>query len=386
MRTLRLLIFIVPITLAGCLSVNITKELRLNPDGSGILAIDVSADLEAWSELLSKVEPAFQRADRKQLMKLTEAYLDGQVPGDLHKLPSYVRWRAYTTHDSYRHWIVELDFKNHDDADRRLRMVLQAALRKSQAVPPDEQEMWQEVLEPDPFFTRWQLQHKDNLVSLTIPEDALTLGEMYRVVLPGQLVFATVGQVQRTPQGDVIIWEGDVFAPDVRAVWDVSLKACTVQWRGKPYYVDVVTVGQKASVWLRVKPNASSAEDIKILKLEARNMPFDDAMKLVCRAKEVYDSGRTIIGCAATVGSGACIAGAVPSGGATVAVCSASLTYTFDRGLQDCVVGVSDFIAARLIKSSEWPIVAEKAAVDTGQFGDAISRMIDTICADIDRK
>jgi hypothetical protein len=255
MRTFMLIAFMMPIVLAGCLPV-ITKEIRLQPDGSGALATDTSTNLQEWAEVMRSMGEEYQNKDTKELMKLTADYLDQQalefersILGDLKKLPSYVR-RLHYTAGNIRHWGIEMDFKNRDDAERKLRAILKSALPPSQATDADEQELEQmlrELLtEPDPFFTSWKLQRKENEISFTVTLSALTSGQLYRVVLPGQLVSATEGQVQRTPQGDAIIWEGDLIEREVSAVWHIAQAAGSEQpqlkapWSGKaeiPPYV-----------------------------------------------------------------------------------------------------------------------------------------------------
>jgi hypothetical protein len=144
--------------------------------------------------------------------------------------------------------------------------------------------------------------------------------------------------------------------------------------------------GRNASVWLRVNPHECGKDDVKVMELKAQNLHVAEAAKLACRAKEIYDGGKTIVGCAATIGTGVCAVSAVPSAGATAAVCTSTLLYTVDKGVADCLMGVSDAIASSLGYEKEWAIVAAKAAIDTGQFAIAIDKMIDGVCADIKKQ
>jgi hypothetical protein len=153
----------------------------------------------------------------------------------------------------------------------------------------------------------------------------------------------------------------------------------------RTYYVDVVSQGCRATVWLRVKPNMCSFGDIGPMELQARNTTLSDASRLICRAKATYNAGKTIVGCTASIASGACAAGALPSGGTTVAFCSTVFVYTANKGLADCIDGISNLIAGYLGIQREWAAVATMAKINSGQWISAIDKAIDTACADLRR-
>ena len=160
----------------------------------------------------------------------------------------------------------------------------------------------------------------------------------------------------------------------------------TAKFQGKTYYVDVLKCGATATVWFRVKANACSLGDFQAMNLKANNMTMTDAAKLICRAKSVYDGGKTLVGCGATIATGLCAAGAAPTGGATVAICSGAIMYTADKGLADCIDGVSGYIASFLGQDKVWAAAGFSAKLAGGQWTGAIDKAIDAACADLKKK
>ncbi len=155
---------------------------------------------------------------------------------------------------------------------------------------------------------------------------------------------------------------------------------------GKTYYVDLVkNNATSATVWFRAYPNACSRYDIRGMELVGQKLTLRDAGQLICRAKAVYDGGKTVAGCAATVGTGICGVATVPSGGTAAAVCGAVVTYTVSKGFADCLYGISDLIAAKLGYDRDWSLVRFQASVGAGQWATAIDKAIDAACADVKR-
>lgn len=162
--------------------------------------------------------------------------------------------------------------------------------------------------------------------------------------------------------------------------------AGTTVFKGKTYYVDVAPSGNKAEVWLRQRRDACLKGDIKMVDLRFMKTTLKQAGEIACRYKEVYDNGKTILGCAASVATGVCAVASVPSGGAAAALCSASIVYTFDRGVADCIDGISKLIASKLVGEKEWAVVATQVNVQNGRWSSAIDSAIDLACADLRSK
>lgn len=158
--------------------------------------------------------------------------------------------------------------------------------------------------------------------------------------------------------------------------------AGTIFYKNKTYYVTVDVRGNKATVWLCTNQYMSTPSDIKIMEVNAENAinMGNTASRLICGAKYVYNQGKKVVGCGATVASGVCIAGAVPSGGATVAVCHTVFVYTADKGLADCVRGTIGGIAKLLGKSQEWNVIRLAAGLSIADWTEAASSSLDMAC------
>jgi hypothetical protein len=150
--------------------------------------------------------------------------------------------------------------------------------------------------------------------------------------------------------------------------------------RGRVYYLDVAVAGRKATVWLRVRANASSVADVRAAELSVGSGKFPDPAVALCTAKRYYDGGKTLIGCVASAGALACTAGAVPTGGTVLALCSATVLYAANQGFAACLDGVSGEIARRLGREADWNTVRLLAKVSDAQFIGAIDKAIDLMC------
>lgn len=154
----------------------------------------------------------------------------------------------------------------------------------------------------------------------------------------------------------------------------------STQWSGKNYYVDVQNRNGTATVWLRLRKNASSTGDINALTLNYQSTTINAARKL-CSAKKFVDKSKMVVGCASSVGTGVC---ALTGGGAGVGmvVCGISAQYAAQRGFRDCINGMSDEIASYLRMQNEWRAFAAGNSISMGNWADAIDRGIDAACDD----
>ena len=156
----------------------------------------------------------------------------------------------------------------------------------------------------------------------------------------------------------------------------------TTVYNGRTYFIDIQTGGQHSVVWFRVKPEMCSRGDFRVMNLRAKVARRDDALATICRAKEYCDGGKTVIGCGSVVGSGICLAGAVPSAGASLVVCSVVLAYAANKGLTDCVFGISGVIAGALGKEDEYTDMMLGSSVAMLDFGWIVESAIDRACLD----
>jgi len=121
------------------------------------------------------------------------------------------------------------------------------------------------------------------------------------------------------------------------------------------------------------------------MDLSAFKTNLKSAEVMICRAKSVYDNGKTIAGCMATVATGVCAVAAARTGGADAAVCSAVASYTLTKGFADCISGMGDVIAAKLGYDREWSAVGLGASVSSGQWLGAIDKAIGLACTEVRR-
>jgi hypothetical protein len=124
--------------------------------------------------------------------------------------------------------------------------------------------------------------------------------------------------------------------------------------------------------------------DFKTVDVGVQLARRDEAEEWICRSKRYFDEGRMTVGCLASVGTAACIAGAIPTAGASVAVCTAVIGYTATTGLADCVSGIGDMIAEALGKEREYNDAELLAAAGTTDLTGLISSGIDVACQDVD--
>ncbi len=161
----------------------------------------------------------------------------------------------------------------------------------------------------------------------------------------------------------------------------------TTTYKGKTFYVDVQPNGSTADIWFRVSKSACSTGDKHIAQISRstkavkKGVTLKDVASTACTVKEVYDTGKTVAGCAASLTTAACLAASAPVGETTAVLCLASLDYTIDKGAADCFFGVSNKVAEWLAGSANWNSFASGYKVGTKQWGDAIDHAIDLACS-----
>lgn len=145
------------------------------------------------------------------------------------------------------------------------------------------------------------------------------------------------------------------------------------------YIITLEKYNGESEIWARTQLGMSNYKDVHIITLEQKLMEKDDAMQLVCRGKEIYDSGKTIAGCAATIGTGVCIA---TGGGAGIGVpvCTATVYYTATTGFVDCISGLTSIIS-RHFGYDDFGYAAEQA-FGSVSAGSIVSVAIDAACED----
>ena len=162
-------------------------------------------------------------------------------------------------------------------------------------------------------------------------------------------------------------------AQTVRQVW----------YNGRTYYVNVLTCGQSATVWFRVRANACSSGDIKVATMQATTKSRSSVLQTICRYKGYYDTGKGVVGCVSTVGAGVCIYATAQSGTALGAVCYTTIVYGLNKGLADCLDLASTGIAEYLGYGQAWAGVRTTVYISGGQWSQAIDKAIDMACYDV---
>lgn len=155
----------------------------------------------------------------------------------------------------------------------------------------------------------------------------------------------------------------------------------TVNFGGHIYFIDVQVTGNTAAVWLRYSQNMCSIYDKKVMNLGVSNPTLSNATNTICRAKSIYDSGKTVAGCLSVVASGACAGATVSSGGAAAALCTATWTYAVNTGMGDCVSGVTSQIGNSL-GLNEWVTTAINANLTGAKWSSIISTAMSKACQD----
>jgi hypothetical protein len=157
----------------------------------------------------------------------------------------------------------------------------------------------------------------------------------------------------------------------------------TVKLDERRYYIDLLAINNTAQIWLRTSINTCSNEDILLMELEAMNTTIIQAEQIICRAKKYYNNFKTIIGCTSVLASGVCAIATPSSGGALFTLCSTIFTYTANKGLADCIDGLSSIIARELGKEKEWSLIQIQASISSQQWLKIIDDAIDQACADL---
>ena len=162
---------------------------------------------------------------------------------------------------------------------------------------------------------------------------------------------------------------------------------------GRIYYIYLHEYnGTRAELWFRVKKDACSYGDIKVLEIVPRARRLDpkkslvDIAKTLCEVKKIYDNGKTVVGCVSTTITGVCLVASVPSGGTAAFVCNVSITYTVSKGFVDCVTGIIDWIGSTLTNDRDWAVFRFTTSISTSQMKDAVSYAIDAACAELKQK
>lgn len=156
-----------------------------------------------------------------------------------------------------------------------------------------------------------------------------------------------------------------------------------VQLGYRTYFAEVVVAGSTASVWLRVSENQHSTKDKRLATLTVKSITITPkkVQQLICSGKKVYDDGKMLVGCGSLVVSGACLVGAVPTGGLSLLACSVTIGYTAMTGAKDCIMGAVDKIADVIGGSQEWSAYASHSALSAGDLSDGIEYAMDAWCA-----
>ena len=135
-----------------------------------------------------------------------------------------------------------------------------------------------------------------------------------------------------------------------------------------------------SEIWLRKNPNACSIGDKKLGTINVGFQNSDQVKHLICRSKRIFDDGKTILGCTATLGTGVCV---VTGGGAGVgtAACAIVTLYTVNTGFVDCISGLSGEIG----KLTGQQGVSETLQITMNQASLAglVSSAIDAACEDV---
>jgi hypothetical protein len=159
--------------------------------------------------------------------------------------------------------------------------------------------------------------------------------------------------------------------------------------QSKTYYVYLEEYSGQAELWFRVKKDACSAGDVKVLVVQRNKQTIDPKKTLVqaaqalCSVKGVYDNAKTAAGCGSTAITGVCLAASVPSGGTVAALCSTSIAYTVTKGFADCAMGIADWVGAKLAGDSDWAVIATQVSIASGQWASAIDYAIDYACIQV---
>jgi hypothetical protein len=158
----------------------------------------------------------------------------------------------------------------------------------------------------------------------------------------------------------------------------------TTNYKGKKYYVDVIRDGANAFVYFRINQNSCSNGDIKVLWLKMQTSTLKKTAKFFCKAKEVYDNGKTIAGCTAVGFSAGCAIATVATDGAAAVYCEAIWAATVKSGaLKQCLSGTADAIASNLIGSQEWNTIQLTTNLSSNKMKEATLKAIDIMCNEI---
>lgn len=163
----------------------------------------------------------------------------------------------------------------------------------------------------------------------------------------------------------------------------------TRQVDGKTYHVYLHDYGGRAELWFRVRKDASTNGDIKVLDLvpQTKSVPNNTTLqqfaKTLCTVKSVYDGGKTVLGCASVAGSAVCLSASVPTGGVAAVACTTTFRYAATKGLVDCVDGISDWIASSLGKDRDWALFKTGVNISDKQWLGALNSAVDAACAEM---
>ena len=153
--------------------------------------------------------------------------------------------------------------------------------------------------------------------------------------------------------------------------------------KGTKYYITYEKNNGKSSIWARKKLLTSNMNDVKLADISLKKIDVNKAMKMICRSKKTLNTGKTILGCASTVGTGLCIVTG-GGGGVGAGVCVVTVGYAATGGLVDCLSGVSSAVARQIGKDA----IADGIDMTVAQASipGMVSMAIDQACQDWESK
>ncbi len=146
-------------------------------------------------------------------------------------------------------------------------------------------------------------------------------------------------------------------------------------YKGEVRYVDVVSSGPTAVVWLKTDAEIGFMnQGILVMQMYISNLPLQTAAQEISRSKMVYEGGKTIIGSLAERFSGACVSTADTTGADMAAYCYVQLTGN-DPALVDAMKPMVYLIASELA-TKHWGTYAQKACLVPAAFSDLLQDAI----------
>lgn len=186
-------------------------------------------------------------------------------------------------------------------------------------------------------------------------------------------------------------WNFKIAAPTSSPTTVAIYKSPTINagsfvYNGQRFYVQVAqTSTTSADLWVTAQSSVITIADRKYATVKTSLMRAADFSKTwVCSVSNKISTVQTFTGCGTAVGTAACMIADPETWGSLTPVCEVGIEYTANKGLNDCIQGISGTIASALNSAKIFDLASLQSQMLTGDLIGAFQSAIDYACVSAD--